>query len=920
MTIWSMFYKLFVGPLELLFEVIYALVYRHLHNAGLSIIFLSLAVNFLILPLYRRADAMQKEEQDLEKKMDPWVRHIKATFTGDERFMMLQTFYRQNNYKPSYVLRSSISLLLQIPFFTAAYNFLSGLMLLRGTSFGPITDLGSPDSLLTLGGVTLNILPILMTLINFISAAIYLHGAPPKNKLMTYGMAIVFLFLLYNSPSGLAFYWLLNNIFSMCKNIVSRIPFTSKSLRIGAIILAVAGLAGLNAALIMSSGGSVRTLLFITAGIFILYGLVFSLSNLKDIKQIITDVHPDRHLFLLCCFLMTLLTGVLIPSSVLESATEDFININAYYSPLWYLLSTLLLAAGSFMIWFGIYYRLSVPAGKKLMEISMCCLSFCSVINYMFFGTDRGLLSPYLEYEITPKDTTQQVIINTVILFEIILMIFILRKRQSRLFKYAAAVICLTAGVMSLRNTVVICQQLPFLYQQAIESAANRPKITLSKNGKNVVILMMDRAIGYYVPFIMEERPDVRAQFEGFTYYPNTLSFANKTNGGLPPIYGGYEYTPALMNKRSTEPLADKHNEALLMMPVLFHKAGYEVTVIDPSYAGYKIIPNLRIYKNYPYVHAYHMDGMFMTDESKLAAIKSRERSFFCFSIYKSAPLFIQPMLYTGGMYNDPDALAETKGTGSSKQKIDSLYEASGIGEVYERSLSTLVNIPDVTSITDTDINTYTTLDNTTPHQPHLLQMPDYTLSEIVDNRPYESDPITRHSLLGDTVIMGTTNQVTHYHINMSTFMQLGKWMDFLRENGVYDNTRIIVVSDHGRDQGYDRFMFGKKSFEDILFFNPILLVKDFNSDHEFEIDQTFMTNADVPTLAMAGIIDNPVNPATGNPVSNEAKSEPIHEVERVEESRIFVNNGYVFIPTEWYAFHGNNIFNRDSWEFLGIR
>ena len=61
MTISSALYSLLVKPLELLFEVIFSYVYRVLENPGLTIVFLSLAVNFLVLPLYRRADAMQAE-------------------------------------------------------------------------------------------------------------------------------------------------------------------------------------------------------------------------------------------------------------------------------------------------------------------------------------------------------------------------------------------------------------------------------------------------------------------------------------------------------------------------------------------------------------------------------------------------------------------------------------------------------------------------------------------------------------------------------------------------------------------------------------------------------------------------------------------------------------------------------------------
>jgi len=119
-------------PLQLLFEVIYMIADRVIDNPGLSIIVLSLVMNFLVLPLYKRADAMQEEERDIEMKLRDGVAHIKKTFSGDEKMMILQTYYRQNNYKPTYVLRGAVSLFLQIPFFIAAYRFLSGLSLLNG--------------------------------------------------------------------------------------------------------------------------------------------------------------------------------------------------------------------------------------------------------------------------------------------------------------------------------------------------------------------------------------------------------------------------------------------------------------------------------------------------------------------------------------------------------------------------------------------------------------------------------------------------------------------------------------------------------------------------------------------------------------------------------------------------------------------
>ena len=178
-----MLYNLLIGPLELLFEILYAIANRVINNPGLSIIVLSLAMNFLVLPLYKRADAMQEEERQTEARLHDWVSHIKKTFKGDERYMMLQTYYREMHYKPYYALRGTVSLLLEIPFFIAAYNMLSGLTLLQGVSFGPIRDLGVPDAMISLGTLHINALPVIMTGINLITSALYTKGLPLKSKI-----------------------------------------------------------------------------------------------------------------------------------------------------------------------------------------------------------------------------------------------------------------------------------------------------------------------------------------------------------------------------------------------------------------------------------------------------------------------------------------------------------------------------------------------------------------------------------------------------------------------------------------------------------------------------------------------------------------------------------------------------------------
>ena len=142
---------------------------------------------------------------------------IKAAFKGDERYMMTNAYYKEVNYSPIMALRSSFGLLIQIPFFIAAYKYLSTYTGLIGKSFFFIKDLSKPDALFSIGSFTVNALPIAMTAINIVAGAVYTKGFSLREKLQIYGMALVFLVILYNSPSGLVLYWTCNNIFSLVK-------------------------------------------------------------------------------------------------------------------------------------------------------------------------------------------------------------------------------------------------------------------------------------------------------------------------------------------------------------------------------------------------------------------------------------------------------------------------------------------------------------------------------------------------------------------------------------------------------------------------------------------------------------------------------------------------------------------------------
>ena len=96
----------------------------------------------------------------------------------------------------------------------------------------------------------------------------------------------------------------------------------------------------------------------------------------------------------------------------------------------------------------------------------------------------------------------------------------------------------------------------------------------------------------------------------------------------------------------------------------------------------------------------------------------------------------------------------------------------------------------------------------------------------------------------------------------------------------------------------------------------PVLMVKDFGAEGKLQIDTSFMTNADVPTIAMKGLIDNPINPFTGIPVTDEAKVDDRLLI--TDSGKFALSSGNVFEiqDAHWWTVH-DNIFNMENWSIV---
>ena len=873
-----MLYNLIITPIETIVEWIFIFMIHHFENFGVigPIVGVSLAVNFLALPLYNIADTLQEKERKISKALEPRVKRIKKAFSGNEQFMMLSTYYRQNNYHPLYALRSALSIIIQVPFFIAAYHFLSNCELLKGASFWIFSDLGSPDGLLHIGNFPIHILPILMTVINLLSGAIYAKDAPMKEKVQIVAMAALFLVILYNSPSGLVIYWILNNLFSLAKNIVKKT--NNPGLVLYVIVTMI--LLGAGIYLYKAQMSLKRLALLIFLICVSLLPIVIKLLKNKVKIGYAFDKKIDFSIMLTSSIALTLLCGVVLPSSIIATSPAEFSFLGNTDSPLSYIWFTFCVFAGFFLLWPLLIYKLFGEKVKKAEGLVLLFLFIIALLNAYWFTAPYGTLSSLLEL------TTPNVLIynskKSLILFASVFIavgvgVFVIRKTKvAKFIPLVMLSVCIGEATLGVSKISSISKAYKVLAENK-EETKNHFEIgnefTLSKNAQNVLILFLDRGINTFVPKIFEEFPEIKKQFAGFTYFPNTLSYSNATVYGSPGMFGGYEYVPEEMNTRPEQLLRNKHNEALMIMPRIFSEAGYETTVLGFPFPNYTGGGDLSFAKDYPEIKISEIEGKYVSNyfiEKNMidgASVDANcKNGFIDFITMQCLPSFTRYTFY----------LRVRRIPGTDTKSFTFFQELSG--------LYYLSQMTDFTS----ENKTFTFIQNNTTHNVSISLDEDF-------EKP------AKHQI--------EDGSLQHYHANVAALKQLGKYFDFLRENDVYDNTRIIVVSDHGANGVKN----GSYSGE-LMAYSALLMEKDFDSSGDIEVDNTFMTNADLLFVAKDGLEISDTNPYTNKKlVQNKENGANLYPV--IVWNPMHFRNDNLFNLDKNRAWHvEGDIYNEENW------
>jgi YidC/Oxa1 family membrane protein insertase len=177
-------------------------------NYGLAIFVLAVLVRLLLHPL----NAKSLKSMRAMQKLQPEVDRLRQKYKKDPQAMntAVMALYKENKVNPA---GGCLPMLLQMPILFALYNVLLFAIELRQAPLaGWIDDLSAPDVLFDVAGFPIRLLPLLMTGAGFLLQRF--TPTNPQQAPMVYMMNLFMLFIFYNMPSGLVFYWTVMNLVS----------------------------------------------------------------------------------------------------------------------------------------------------------------------------------------------------------------------------------------------------------------------------------------------------------------------------------------------------------------------------------------------------------------------------------------------------------------------------------------------------------------------------------------------------------------------------------------------------------------------------------------------------------------------------------------------------------------------------------
>jgi len=423
--------------------------------------------------------------------------------------------------------------------------------------------------------------------------------------------------------------------------------------------------------------------------------------------------------------------------------------------------------------------------------------------------------------------------------------------------------------------------------------AYNSRMMGYTRKENNIIVILLDGMTGGYVPRLLEEIPGVMEKYKGFIWYPNTLTIGNHTTTSMAAMYGGWSYSPVEVNKNnSKKTLLEIITESYEVLPNLLKEKNYVTSYTNPEFyisqnGDVDLLRRKGIIAgfNRDYIPYWNYRNRENQEDDLDNSNSVLVRLLTVVSIFKTAPFLLKPIIY-----DDGDWLI----IGRDEIKNDGYRHAL-------EHWAFLDLMKDISNVNENN-NTFKYFHNNITHPPFAMSKEGVLLKNEFP------DP-SGGSRYGDN----------SYYSYKAAFEAISRWMDWLKKEGIYDNTMIILVSDHGSENIKNPmipadFKIEEASQKYLRSANALLMVKKFNSNEDFTTDWRFMSNADVPALICntVGIYNKDIgeDPTEGDPRENRVL-DTVHTHAWKWEQLVRRTQFDIF----WHYKVKNNLFDDKNWE-----
>lgn len=785
-------YHIFIYPLESLLGFVLSILQGWCHSYGLSIILLSLLVNLFLLKLFFIADKASRNHALIKSKLDKKIAEFKRVFKGGELYAYIKTLYRQNHYHPIYALKALGGLALQVPFFVAVVSLLEfHSPELKGIKFGVIPDLLSPDGLLW----GINLLPLLMTF--FTLCNVWVSSEERGARIQGGTIALVFLVLLYKMPSALLLYWTTSMAFALIKSVCVKYIHLNKK---------------------EEKPSQEKRRSFIAK----IFNACF--TKYSDLSP--QDYKLYRNISIFAILNLCTLIFLYNPFSLYASDVSQF-DPKETWNTLGALFGFFLLTSFLLVYTTSFFYKTRL---LKLGAYGFCVILLLAMTFNFIVIADYGpmdafvFLNPILpgkDFAFLGSITNIYIVFLIYVILGCIAMmgVFILFLFAKTKTLIAAKISISIFLILSTISFVQIFSDDQEHVKQDMNEKSEKEKLntdffTFSKEHGNVLIVLLDGYIGSHFGMLLKDFPNLRQIFDGFVYYDNVVAVGGYTKTSIYSIVGGEKYSPISINSNIKGALEERLLQSYYNVNKTFIEHGYNVMFSSVETERLKV-KDLNILPLNFSEHYKSKKGIAKTRNNEIGVLVS-------YGIFKIFP--VRSRIYRNGMWlwnSNEDVFINTFSSRIAPfEAFVDFATSKSIEPTFKFMHTYMAHRP-------FGFDAKTCMPSLNPN---VLDIP-------------ENDRIA--TSLFPKYAYSIEMQYTTSYCNM---VMIGEMLKKMKDLGIYDNSLIIFVSDHG-DNIYTSFDLPSPIAPPQRFdaADALLLVKMPNQKGELKVDHHLMSNADVP-------------------------------------------------------------------------